>query len=140
MIVVCQGLLFIEDTWSHSHTPFSVVLLWTSVQRDTESATWPHTTLTTDIHAPHGIRIDITSKREATDQRLKQHAHWYRPLIWINHFKTKSLQISPLLSPEVKMSSQQSDLNTSSDFFPSKYEHFPHSLTVFAKQESQHVL
>ena len=41
--LVGQGLLFIEDSWSHSDTSHTVGLLWTSDQLDTETSTW-HTT------------------------------------------------------------------------------------------------
>jgi hypothetical protein len=67
---VGQGLLIIEDSWSHSDTPHSVGRLRTSVQSDTETSTWQHTTQETDIRAPSGIRTHNTSKRAATDPRL----------------------------------------------------------------------
>jgi hypothetical protein len=35
---------------SHSDTPHSVGLLWTSDQPDAETSTWQHTTLTSDKH------------------------------------------------------------------------------------------
>jgi hypothetical protein len=37
---VCQGLLIIEASWSHSDTPHSVGLLWTSDQPDAETCAW----------------------------------------------------------------------------------------------------
>jgi hypothetical protein len=43
---VYQGLLIIEDSWSHSETPHSAGLLWTSDQPDAETPTWQRTTLT----------------------------------------------------------------------------------------------
>jgi hypothetical protein len=45
---VNQGLLIIEDSWSHSDTLHSVGLLWTSYQPVPETSTWQHKTLTTD--------------------------------------------------------------------------------------------
>jgi hypothetical protein len=45
---VGQGLVIIEDSWSHSDTPNSVGLLWTSDQLVANTSTWQHTTLTTD--------------------------------------------------------------------------------------------
>jgi hypothetical protein len=45
---VGQGLLIIEDSQSHSDTPRSVGLLWTSDQPDAETSAWQHTTLSTD--------------------------------------------------------------------------------------------
>ena len=47
---VGQGLLIVEDSWSHSDTPQSVGLLWKSDQADAETSTWQHTTLTRDRH------------------------------------------------------------------------------------------
>jgi hypothetical protein len=42
------GLLIIEASRSHSDTPHSVGLLWTSDQPVAETSTWQHKTLTTD--------------------------------------------------------------------------------------------
>jgi len=39
---VGQDLLFIEASQSHSYTPHSVGLLWTSDQPDAEISTWQH--------------------------------------------------------------------------------------------------
>ena len=47
---VGQGFLIIEASRSHSGTPHSVGLLWTSDQLVAETSTWQHTTLTTDRH------------------------------------------------------------------------------------------
>jgi hypothetical protein len=47
---VGQGVLIVEDSWSHSDTTHSVGLLWTSNQTDAGTSTWQHTTLTTDTH------------------------------------------------------------------------------------------
>jgi len=49
-IPVGQGLLINEDSWSHSDTPQSVGLLWTSDQLVAEASTRQHTTFTTDRH------------------------------------------------------------------------------------------
>jgi hypothetical protein len=40
--LVCQDLI-IEASWSHSDTPHSVGLLWTSDEPDAEAYTWQHT-------------------------------------------------------------------------------------------------
>jgi hypothetical protein len=45
-----QGLLLIEASRSHSDTPQSVWLLWTSDQPDAQISTWQHTTPTRDRH------------------------------------------------------------------------------------------
>jgi hypothetical protein len=73
---VGQGLLTIEASRSHSDTSHPVGLLWTSDQPDAEPSTWQHTRLTTDIHAPGGIRTHNTSKRAAADPRLRRRSHW----------------------------------------------------------------
>jgi len=46
--LVGQDLLIIETSPSHSDTPQSIGLLWTSDQPDAENSTWQHTTLTRD--------------------------------------------------------------------------------------------
>jgi hypothetical protein len=45
---VGQDLLIIEASRSHSDTPHTVGLLWTSDQPDAETSTWQHTALITD--------------------------------------------------------------------------------------------
>jgi len=46
---VDQGLQIIDTLRSHSNTPNSVQLLWTSNRPDAETSTWQHTTLTSEI-------------------------------------------------------------------------------------------
>ena len=75
---VCQGLLIHEVPRSHNDTPQSVGLLWTSDQFVAETSTWQHTTLTTDIHAPGGIRTHDLSRAAAVDLRLRPRGHWDR--------------------------------------------------------------
>jgi hypothetical protein len=68
-------------------TPQSVGLLWTSDQLVAETSTWQHTTNTTDIHAPCGIRTHNPSKRAAEDPRLRPRGHWDRQISylgWLN--------------------------------------------------------
>ena len=48
--LMSQGLLIIKALRSHSDTPHSVGLFWTSDQPDSKTSTWQHTTLTTDRH------------------------------------------------------------------------------------------
>jgi len=48
--LVGQGLLTLEASRSHSDTPHSVGLFWTSDRPDAETSAWQHTTLTTDRH------------------------------------------------------------------------------------------
>jgi hypothetical protein len=67
---VGQGLLIIEASRSHSDTPHSVGLLWTSDQPDAETPTWQHTTLTRDRHmTPVGFEPSILA-----NERPKTHA------------------------------------------------------------------
>jgi len=47
---VGQGLLIVEDSWSHSDTPHSIWLIWTCAHPDTQISTWQHTTRTRDRH------------------------------------------------------------------------------------------
>ena len=66
---VGKNILIIEASQSHSDTPQSVGLLWTSDQPAAETSTWYHTTLTTDIHAPAGLVHAIPAS-----ERLQTHA------------------------------------------------------------------
>jgi len=68
---VGQGLLIIEDSWSHS-----VTLLWTSdqpVERPLPED--KQHSQKTDIHATGGIRTQNPSKREAADPHLRPRGH-----------------------------------------------------------------
>ena len=68
---VGQDLFIIEASPSHTNTPHSVGLLWTSDQPDAETYTSQHTTLPRDnIRAPGGIRTRNPSKRGAADPCL----------------------------------------------------------------------
>ena len=51
--------------------------LWTSDRPVLETSTWEHITLTTDIHAPDGIRTRNLSKGAASDPCPR--GHWDRP-------------------------------------------------------------
>ena len=68
---VSQGLLNIEASQSHSDTPHSIELLWTSVQPDADTSLHDNTTSKRDIHAPDGIRAWIPSKWVSTDTCLR---------------------------------------------------------------------
>jgi len=63
-----QGLLIVEDSWSHSGTPHPVGFLWTSDQPDAETSTWLHTTLTRDRH-PCPRRDSNSQSQEASGRR-----------------------------------------------------------------------
>ena len=56
----------------------SVGLLWTSDQLVAETSTWQHITLTTNIHAPDGIRTHDLNRRAAADIRLRPRGYWDR--------------------------------------------------------------
>ena len=47
---LCQGLLTVEVSRSHSDTPHSIWLLWTGEQPVAETSTWQYTTLTRKRH------------------------------------------------------------------------------------------
>ena len=64
---VDQGLLIVEASRSHSGTPHSVGLLWTSDQPDAQTSTSQHTTLTTNIHGPR--RDSNPQSQQASDRR-----------------------------------------------------------------------
>jgi hypothetical protein len=69
---VVQGLHIIEASCSHSDTPHSVGLLWTSNRPHAETSTCQPTTLTRDRHhGPGCIRTRNPSKREAAYPRLR---------------------------------------------------------------------
>jgi len=71
-----QGLLIIEALRSHSDTPQSVELLWTSDQPVAETYTWHHTTFTRDKYqCPSEVRTLHPSKRAAADTRLRPRGH-----------------------------------------------------------------
>jgi hypothetical protein len=76
-------LLSIKASRSHSGTPHSVGLLWTSDQPHAQTSTWQHTTLTRDRHPcppppPSGIRTHSPSKRTVADPRHRPRSHWDR--------------------------------------------------------------
>jgi len=78
-----RGLILLEVSISHSDTPHSVGLLWTSDQPDAETCTWQHTTLTRDLHAHDGIRTRNRSKRTPADPRLTPRGHRDRLVFYI---------------------------------------------------------
>ena len=64
---VGQGLLIIEDSRSHSDTPHSIELLWTSDQPDAETSVWQHRTLTRDRRPCH--RWDLNPQYQLVSGR-----------------------------------------------------------------------
>jgi hypothetical protein len=66
---VGQGLLIIEDAWSHSDTPQTLELLWTSDQTEAETSNWQGTALIRERHSCH--------RRDSNPQ--SQQASGHRP-------------------------------------------------------------
>jgi hypothetical protein len=79
---VGQTLLIVEASRSHSDTPHSVGLLWTSDQPDAETSTWQHTTLTGDRHPCFRRDSNPQSQRAATDLCLRPLGSAV-PFIWV---------------------------------------------------------
>jgi len=74
---VGQVLLIIDASRSHSGTPNSVGLLWTSDQFDMTS-TWQHTDRDRHPCSLGGIRTDNPGKRTVEDPRRRPRGHWDR--------------------------------------------------------------
>ena len=66
---------FFEVFIPHNATPQSVELLSTRDRPFANTSTLQHTTLSTDIHAPGGIRSRNPSKRLVADPRLRPLGH-----------------------------------------------------------------
>jgi hypothetical protein len=72
---MCQ-ILIIETSRSHSDTPHSVGLLWTSNQPDAETSTEEtQHSRETEFHSPVGTRTSNPNKQVATDPRLRPRGH-----------------------------------------------------------------
>jgi hypothetical protein len=85
--LVCQGILIIEDSWSHSDTLLLVELFWTSDQPVAETSTWKYTTLTeTEILATHVIWIHNPSKRAGAYSPHRPRDHWDRLIRYFLYF------------------------------------------------------
>jgi hypothetical protein len=61
--LVDQSLLIIKDSRSHSDTPHSVGLLWTSYQSYAETSTWQNTTLAR-AKPPTGFELAIPASEQ----------------------------------------------------------------------------
>ena len=72
------GFLIIKASRSHSDTPHSVGIFWTSDRSVGETCTSQLTTLTRDKHpCPGGIRTH--SRQAAADPRPRARGYWDRP-------------------------------------------------------------
>jgi len=70
------GLLLFRVRGSHSDTPYSIGLLWTSDRLVAETSTWKHTTFTRHRHPrPGGIRTHNPSKRAPADPHHRSRGH-----------------------------------------------------------------
>jgi len=72
-----QGL-FVGASRSHSDTPHTVGLLWTSEQPDAHTSTWQHN-ISHKRHASttlSGIRTRNPSQWEDADWSLRPRGHW----------------------------------------------------------------
>jgi hypothetical protein len=78
--LVGQGLLIIEASRSHSDTPHSVGLLWTSdnTQHSQE----------TDIHAPVGFELIIPASERPQTHALDRAATWISNYILLDILKS----------------------------------------------------
>ena len=74
--LVCPGLLW-EVPRSHSDTPHSVGLLWTSDRPVAGTSTWlyTHNSKATGIHTADDIRTRNPRKRVVVDPRLRPHGN-----------------------------------------------------------------
>jgi hypothetical protein len=105
--LVGQGLLVIDASWSHSDTPHLVELLWTSDPHDAATLTWQHTTLKTDRPpCPGRIRTYNSSKRAASDLRLRPRSHCDR----LHHYRVRFIdsvvEYSSLTNTSVRSTDQ----------------------------------
>jgi len=72
MALVSLGLHIVEVSRSHSDTPHSVGLLWTSDRLVADTSTWQHPTT-------GRIRTRYPSNRVAADPHLRLRDHWDPP-------------------------------------------------------------
>ena len=78
--LVSQGLPIVEASRSHSDTPHSVGLLWTTDQLHAGTYTWQDTFAEMDTYVTGGIRTRNTNKRAVADPPLRRHDLWDRLL------------------------------------------------------------
>jgi hypothetical protein len=71
---------------SHSDTPHSVGLFWTTDRPETERPVPDNTQHSQgrDIHAPRGIQTRNPSKLPAADPRLRRYGQWDRPMFLLS--------------------------------------------------------
>ena len=97
---VGHSLLTLEASLSHSHTPHSVGLLWTSDQLDAETSTWQHTTFRRNGHPCPGRDSNPQSQKASLRPRGHRDGHtrtlskFFRPKL------TKNFDINIYLTAE----------------------------------------
>jgi hypothetical protein len=95
--LVGRGFLVIQASRSHSDTLCRTPLdEWSDRRRYTYLIT--QHSQETDIHAPGGIRTRNTSKRAATESRLRPRGHWDRHRTKLQNLITFSLPSSRVSS------------------------------------------
>jgi hypothetical protein len=80
-LILGQDLLIIEVSQSHSDTPHSVELLWTSDHPDADDSTWKHITLIRDRHPfplPPGFDSTIPAIEQQQTHAFRQRGRWTR--------------------------------------------------------------
>jgi len=76
---VGQGLLIIEDSLSHSDTPHSLVLLWTSDQPDADTSTWHKTAHKKQTSKPPvGFEPTIPASERPQTHAFRPRSQWDR--------------------------------------------------------------
>ena len=93
--LVGQGLLIIEASRSHSDTPHSVRLLWTSDRTVAETSTWQHTTITRDTHPCPSWDSNQQSQQAngRRDPRRRPRGHWDRLLYKLSTQNSNILEL-----------------------------------------------
>ena len=87
----------------YNDASLSVGFLRTSDQLVAETSTWQHRTLTTNIHAPDGIRTHNLSRRAAADLRLRPRGYWDRQEFGPRAVQPIAQSLYRLCDPEYRM-------------------------------------
>jgi hypothetical protein len=95
---VGQGLLVMEASQSHSDTPLSVGLLWTSDQPNAEASAWQHTTPKTNVHALSGFQTHSPSKLAVADPRLNPRCCCGSNVRWASTIWYRVAKVTPAIS------------------------------------------
>ena len=128
--LVCQGLLIIEGSWSHS-----VRLLWTSDQPDAQTSTWQRNNQNRQrFMAPDGIRTLNPSKRAAADSRLRPRDQCDRhsnALMYLYIITRGSKTVHPFFHSEWKITVHEST------FLKKRINRFSNCLLLIATKQSK---